>query len=88
MKPDCFLHPYFRQRLLSAIHHLLDPRYRSSSLAAEASLHSLVNGGVSILSCIMVWAAVRLLKTSSPPIKVIKVSNRSGELINYSILTW
>jgi hypothetical protein len=41
--------------------------------------------GVSILSCIMVWAAVRLLKTSSPPIKVIKVSNRSGELINYSI---
>lgn len=40
---------------------------------------------ISILSCLIVWAAVRLLKTSSPPIKVIKVSNRSGELINYSI---
>jgi len=41
--------------------------------------------GISIISCIILWAAVRLLKTSSPPVKVIKVSNRSGELINYSI---
>ncbi len=39
----------------------------------------------SLISCIIVWASVKLLKTSSPPVKVIQVSNRSGELINYSI---
>jgi len=40
---------------------------------------------VSFLSCIAVWASVRYLKSSSPPVTVLKVSNRSGELINYSI---
>lgn len=28
--------------------------------------------GISAISCIVVWAAVRFLKTSSPPIKIIK----------------
>lgn len=41
--------------------------------------------GVSVVSCIIVWAAVRYLKISSPPVTVKRVSNRSGELINYSI---
>lgn len=40
---------------------------------------------VSTLSCILLWVAVRYLKSSSPPITVKSVSNRSGELINYSI---
>jgi len=41
--------------------------------------------GVSIISCILTWTAIRFLRMSSPPIIVKSVSNRSGELINYSI---
>ena len=41
--------------------------------------------GISIISCIIVFAAVKLLKVSSPPVKIVSVSNKSGELINYSI---
>jgi hypothetical protein len=41
--------------------------------------------GVAIISCILLWASVKLLKSSSPPVTVKSVSNRSGELINYSI---
>jgi len=40
---------------------------------------------VSLLSCLFVYVSVKLLKTSSPPIEVVSVSNRSGELVNYSI---
>ncbi len=41
--------------------------------------------GVSVLSCIIVWAAVSLIKNANPPVTIKQVSNRSGELINYSI---
>lgn len=41
--------------------------------------------GVSIISCILLWVSVQFIKVSSPPIMVKRVSNRSGELINYSI---
>ena len=40
---------------------------------------------LSVLSCIILWVAVHQLKSSSPPITVKSVSNRSSELINYSI---
>lgn len=40
---------------------------------------------VSVLSCIIVWVAVSFIKDSRPPVTIKKVSNRSGELINYSI---
>ena len=40
---------------------------------------------ISVLSCFLLWLSVSCLKTSSPPITVKSVSNRSGELINYSI---
>lgn len=40
---------------------------------------------ISALSCILLWVSVSCLKTSSPLITVKSVSNRSGELINYSI---
>ncbi len=40
---------------------------------------------VSILSCLIVWVAVFFIKGSRPPVAIKKVSNRSGELINYSI---
>lgn len=40
---------------------------------------------IAVMSCIVLWAAVNHLKTSSPPVKILRASNRSGELINYSI---
>ena len=40
---------------------------------------------VAILSCVVVWASVHQTKVSTPPVTVKRVSNRSGELINYSI---
>jgi len=41
--------------------------------------------GLSGLSCFLLWVTIRYLRSSSPPITVKSVSNRSGELINYSI---
>lgn len=41
--------------------------------------------GISLVSCIMVWASVHFLKVATPPVTIISVSNKSGELINYSI---
>ena len=41
--------------------------------------------GISVISCILVWVSVHFAKDSSPPVTIKKVSNRSGELINYSI---
>ena len=41
--------------------------------------------GLSIISCIFLWASVSFIRASSPPITVRSVSNRSGELINYSM---
>lgn len=40
---------------------------------------------VSFISCFFIWAAVRFTSVSTPPVTVVSVSNRSGELINYSI---
>ncbi len=37
------------------------------------------------LSCLVIWASVHFMKVSTPPITIVSVSNRSGELINYSI---
>ena len=41
--------------------------------------------GASVLSCIILWISVNDHKISSPPITVKSVSNRSGELLSYSI---
>ncbi|MDX9917798.1 MAG: hypothetical protein RBT15_07250 [Gudongella sp.] len=41
--------------------------------------------GISLFSCLMVLIAVEKIKFSSPAVKILTVSNRSGELINYSI---
>lgn len=40
---------------------------------------------VSVVSCLCIWFAVRSMSVSTPPVTVVSVSNRSGELINYSI---
>lgn len=41
--------------------------------------------GVAVISVILLWLSVKLIKVSTPPITVVSVSNKSGELINYSI---
>ncbi len=40
---------------------------------------------ISVLSIILTCLSVIKLKVSTPPVKVISVSNKSGELVNYSI---
>lgn len=61
---------------------------RDYDLNAQKLLHPLVVWpiiGVSIISCIILWASVHFIRTSSPPITIKSASNRSGDLINYSI---
>jgi hypothetical protein len=41
--------------------------------------------GVAFISVIIILATIKLIKVSTPPVKVISVFNKSGELINYSI---
>jgi len=40
---------------------------------------------VALLSCLAVWASVSQTQVSTPPVSIVRVSNKSGELINYSI---
>lgn len=68
---------------LSVIFLIQDFDIESKQIAHPLIVWSIL--GVSIISCILVWASVSLLKSSTPPIIVKSVSNRSGELINYSI---
>lgn len=42
-------------------------------------------GIIALVSCMILYFAVNSLKTSSSPIQINSVKNRSGELINYSI---
>ena len=41
--------------------------------------------GTSAISCVLLWATVRLPKSSSPPVTVKSISNKSGELVSYTI---
>lgn len=40
---------------------------------------------VSIMSCVLLFVCMRGIKNSDRPVTILNVSNRSGELINYSI---
>lgn len=68
---------------LSIIFLIQDYDFASNKLTHPKIVWSIF--GVAVISCIIVWAAVRYLKVSSPPVTVKAVSNRSGELVNYSI---
>ena len=68
---------------LSVIFLIQDYDSKTKTLGHPAIVYSIL--GVSLLSCLLVWLAVRSVKSSSPPVEVVSVSNRSGELINYSI---
>lgn len=41
--------------------------------------------GLAAVSCIILWATVRLPKVSTPPITIKSVSNKSRELVSYTI---
>lgn len=41
--------------------------------------------GVAVISIILLWLSIKLIKVSTSPITVMSVSSKSGELINYSI---
>ena len=40
---------------------------------------------ISILSIITLWLTMRSIRHGAPPVEVVKVKNRSTELVNYSI---
>lgn len=68
---------------LSIIFLIQDFDWKTKSVIHPEILYPIL--GISLISIILIWAAVRFNKVSSPPVKIISVSNKSGELINYSI---
>jgi len=68
---------------LSVIFLIQDFDFHTRAIAHPCIVGSLL--AVSVLSCVAIWASVRFVTVSSPPVTVLTVSNRSGELINYSI---
>jgi hypothetical protein len=48
-------------------------------------LFVLVYLAISIISCALLVMIVKTLQSSTPPIKIVNISRRSGELVNYSI---
>jgi hypothetical protein len=41
--------------------------------------------GLAVISCIILWATVKLPKVSSAPVTIKSVSNKSSELVSYTI---
>ena len=68
---------------LSIIFLLQDYDLDNNTLNNPTIVYSLL--AVSLVSVFVVWFAVSRLKVSSPPVEIVSVSNRSGELVNYSI---
>lgn len=68
---------------LSIIFFIQDIDYVTLELKHPATIYAIL--GISFVSCILIWASVSFIKTSEAPVVVKKVSNRSGELVNYSI---
>ncbi|MBN2747481.1 MAG: hypothetical protein JXR34_12205 [Bacteroidales bacterium] len=68
---------------LSIIFLIQDFNWQSKAVEHPTIVYPIL--GVSILSVILIWIAVKFVKVSTPPVKVVSVSNKSGELINYSI---
>ena len=68
---------------LSVIFLIQDIDFTTGIIAHPKIVYSLL--GVSVFSLLFIAIAVRSVRTSTPPVIVLSVSNRSGELINYSI---
>lgn len=68
---------------LAIIFLIQDYDYDRQTIAHPAIVWSLL--ALSAISCLLTYAAVRLIHVSSPPVVVQSASNQSGSLINYSI---
>lgn len=68
---------------LSIIFLIQDFEWKTKALKHPEIVYSII--GISLISVIITWVSAAFLKVSTPPVKVISVSNKSGELINYSI---
>jgi hypothetical protein len=68
---------------LSIIFFIQDFDWKNKTLLHPDIMYPIL--GISAISVIIIWAAVKFIKISSPPVKILSVSNKSGELINYSI---
>lgn len=68
---------------LSIIFLIQDFDWETKTVAHPEILYPIL--GISFISIILIWLTVKSIKVSTPPVKVISVSNKSGELINYSI---
>lgn len=68
---------------LSIIFLIQDFDFKTFEIGHPLIVYSMI--AVSVISCLFIWAAVRFMSVSTPPVTVVSVSNRSGELINYSI---
>ncbi|KAF3983352.1 MAG: hypothetical protein HFP78_00065 [Methylococcales symbiont of Hymedesmia sp. n. MRB-2018] len=68
---------------LSIIFLIQDFDWKTKSVLHPEILYPIL--GISFISIIFIWVAVKFIKVSTPPVKVLSVSNKSGELINYSI---
>jgi len=68
---------------LSIIFLIQDFDWKTKSVRHPEIIYPIL--AISLISIILIWAAVRLIKVSSPPVIIVSVTNKSGELINYSI---
>lgn len=75
-----FISAYFPLAIIFAIQ---DFNWEKKAFGHSEIVYSVM--AISIISCLIVWLSVKYIKVSSPPVEVTSVSNRSGELVNYSI---
>ena len=68
---------------LSVIFLIQDFNWQNKSVNHPEILYPILF--ISILSVVILYISVNFIKVSTPPVKVIEVSNKSGELINYSV---
>jgi hypothetical protein len=68
---------------LAVIFAIQDFDLKNNTFSHPYTVWSIIS--VAALSCVIVWLAVSKIKVSTPPITVMSVSNRSGELVNYAI---
>lgn len=75
-----FISAYFPLAIIFAIQ---DFDSKSSNFSHPVIVYTVL--AISAVSCLIVWLSVSHIKVSSPPVEIRSVSNRSGELVNYSI---
>jgi hypothetical protein len=70
---------------LSVIFVIQDARWVHKTFFFENPILTISCLAVSAISCVLLIATVKTVKTGTEPVRIIEVSRRSGELVNYSI---